>query len=263
MEEKAKEKIKFLIDDNRNAIKSLHPKKALAVSPNLLARDRERSKEEISKILSIVESHYSELVPFFRDLRQHIKDITEETHICAVYLLLSHALQDWKSSFLLAKNGDIGSWVFIRLIKESIALADLFVLESRMGEKKYIDKWFSGGIIGHAACREAHEKFFKENQRNENIDIKKMASEIYQMESLVIHSSYNTILESISPFTEDFDYDGRTQYFRTSKALLYAKGTMDATNISLKLVYLFLVKDAERYKSIDNILIKYSKPNET
>jgi len=89
-------------------------------------------------------------------------------------------------------------------------------------------------------------------------EIEGMAKKIYHMESLVIHGSYISMLESVSPFTEDFDYDGRTQYFRTSKGLDYAKGTMDAMNISLKLVYGQLIQDGKRYKQLDEILIKYS-----
>ena len=258
MNRDAKEKVNFLINDNKGAIKNPLPKLALKANSNLLVQDLERSKKTIAEILVVVENYYKELAPFIINLRKNVNDITEETHICAVYLLMSHAVQDWKAAFLLARNGDIESWVFIRLIKESIALADLFVLEFRKGERKYIDKWFSGEVIGHASCREAHEEFFKELKENEGIDIKKMASEIYHMESFVIHSSYSTMLESVSPFTEDFDYSGRTQYSRTSTMLPYAKGSMEAVNISLKLIYLFLIKDAEAYENLDKILIKYS-----
>lgn len=258
MNKDAKEKVKFLINDNRRAIKNPFPKLVLKANPNLLIQDREKSRKEISDTLAVIESYYGELVPFIKNLREYVKDITEETHICAVYLLMSHAIQDWKSTFLLARSGDIGSWTFIRLIKESSALADLFVLEARSNEKKYMEKWFSGEVIGHASCRDAHEKFFKEQEKNKDIDIKKMASEIYHMESLVIHSSYSTMLESVSHFSEDFDYDGRTQYFRTSKMLPYAKGSMESMNISLKLIYLFLIKDPGAYESLDKILVKYS-----
>ncbi|MDO8566122.1 MAG: hypothetical protein Q7S04_02995 [Candidatus Moranbacteria bacterium] len=259
MNENAKGKIEFLIQDNLRAIKSKHPKIALKADPNILEQDKKKSAEEIALTLPSLQKHLDELLPFIQNLRKHIQDITEQTHICAAYLLLARATQDWKSLLSLAEKGDIGCWSFIRLIKESVALADLFALESRGDSRKYIEKWFSGQIIGHAAYREVQTEFMRQDPSNAGIDIEAMATELYQMESLVIHASYSTMLESVSPFTEDFDYTGRTQYSRTSKALGYAHGTMVNMNIVLKSVYLFLIKDSNAYEDLDKILIKYSR----
>lgn len=259
--ETAKDRVKkdkaFLIADNRRAIKSLEAKKALAENPNLIEEDKERSKMEIALKLPALEQYFNELLPFIKNLRSYVQDITEETFVCAIYLALSHACQDWRSLFSLARNGDYGSFAFVRLIKDAIALSDLFVLDARKNESKHLKEWFSGEIVNHGAFRVAQDEFMQESGLEADV-MKNMASHIYQMESLVIHGSYISMIESISPFTEDFDHEGRTQYFRTSKGLDYAKGTMDAMNISLKLVYGQFVGDKEKYEQLDKILIKYS-----
>lgn len=257
MDEATKKDKDFLISDNRMAIKNPKAKEALEKNPNLVEEDREKSKMEIAIKLPLLEQYFNELLPFVKELRNYIEDITEETFVCAVYLSLSHACQDWRSLFALAKLGDYGSFAFVRLIKEAIAQSDLFVLDCRKNEHKNLAKWYAGEIMGHRECRDAQEKFMQENGMEED-KIKDMAKRIYHMESLVIHGSYISMLESVSPFTEDFDYDGRTQYFRTSKGLDYAKGTMDAMNISLKLVYGQLIGDKEKYEQLDKILTKYS-----
>lgn len=257
MDEETKKDKDFLIADNRRAIKNPRPKEALEENPNLVEEDREISKMEIAIKLPLLERYFNELLPFIKGLRNYIQDITEETFVCAVYLSLSHASQDWRSLFSLARIGDYGSFAFVRLIKEAVAQSDLFVLDSRKNIRKNLDKWYAGEIVGHGECRDAQDKFMQENGMVAD-EIKGMAKRIYHMESLVIHGSYISMLESVSPFTEDFDYGGRTQYFRTSKGLDYAKGTMDAMNISLKLVYGQLVGDKEKYEQLDKILTKYS-----
>lgn len=256
MSEETKRDKAFLIADNRRAIKNPEAKEALKENPDLIEKDREASVREIELKLPLLEQHFNELFPFIKELRSHIADITEETHTSAVYLLLAHACQDWNSLFALARLGDYGSFAFIRLIKESVAQSDLFVLDSRSGERKNIDKWFAGEIIGHEACRTAQDNFMQESGLVAGT-MKNIAKRIYHMESLVIHGSYVSMLESVSPFTEDFDYGGRTQYFRTSKGLDYARGTMDAMNISLKLAYLYLIKDSKKYDELDEILKRY------
>lgn len=257
MNEKTKKDKAFLIADNRRAIKSLEAKKALKEDPNLIEKDKERSRMEIALKLPTLEQYFSELLPFIKNLRGYVQDITEETFICAVYLSLSHACQDWKSLFSLARNGDYGSFAFVRLIKEAIALSDLFVLDSRKNKHKHLSEWFKGEIVGHGACRIAQDEFMQEGGMVVD-EMKNIASHIYQMESLVIHGSYISMIESVSPFTEDFDYDGRTQYSRTNNGLDYAKGVMDAMNINLKLVYGQLIGDKEKYEQLDKILTKYS-----
>lgn len=259
MNEQTKKDVRFLIDDNKRAIKNPLPKIALKEDPDLLVKERKDLERCINEVLTAIQQQYAELLPFVKELRKHIRDITEESHICAVYLLLCHASQDWNSLFLLGKHGDLTMQIVFRRIKESLALTELFTLEYRDGTRKNLDKWFSGNIIDHSLCRDAQEKFFQEMPENKGIDIKTMLTRLYQSESLATHVSYSTMLECISPFTEDFDFSGRTQYFRTCHALPYAKGVMDAMNITLKLVYLFLMKDSRGYERLDEILVRHAR----
>lgn len=254
MNKKAKKIIKSIIDDNRDKIGKKESKDFLKANPNFLEEEKENAKILITQKLDLMDNYYKELLPFIKNLRVQVRDIKEETHICAIYLLLSYTSREWKSFFELSKSGDSNSWVFIRLIKEALALVELFVLDSQKDEFKNIKKWFSGQIVSHSVFRETQEKRFKELGFTE--DIKEMNTIIYQSESLAIHRSYPTILESISPFVEDFDYEGNTQYVRVSKMLSYAKGSMNTMAITLKSVYGSIEKN-EEYKALDEILEKY------
>lgn len=257
MNKHAKETVEFAIKDSKRAIKSPLPKIALKQNPNLLADEQKKNEDEIAKRLDYLKKYYNELLPFIKEIKQYIKDITEETPICAAYLLLSSAARYWKSIFLLVENGDLAFQITLRTIKESLALTDLFTLEFRKNKRKNLDRWFSGEIIKHGSAREAHSDFIKEDPTNAELDIKGLAAHIYQLESQYLHNSYAAILECISPFTEDFDFGKRTCYLRTKDALDQLKSTMDATNITLKSTYLFLIQDKEKYEKLDKILIKY------
>lgn len=257
MNKHAKETVEFVIKDNKRAIKSPLPKIALKQNPNLLTDEQKKNEDEIAKRLDYLQKYYDDLLPFIKEIKQHIKNITEETPICAAYLLLSSTARYWESIFLLVKNGDLAFQNTLRTIKESLALTDLFALEFRKEERKYLDKWFSGEIISHGSARQAHSDFFMEDPKNSSFDLKSLAAHIYQIESQSSHNSYATMLECVSPFTEDFDFEKYTRYARTKYAMDYLKGSMDATNITLKSTYLFLIQDEEKYEKLDEILIKY------
>lgn len=218
---------------------------------------QEKNDAEITKKLDYLKQYYNELLPFIKEIKNHIKDIMEEIPLCAVYLLLSSTARYWESVFLLAKNGDLTFQVIIRTIKESLALTDLFVLEFRKNERKYLDKWFSGEIISHGSAREAQNDFLIEDPKNSGINLKDLATHIYQIESQPAHNSFAVMLECVSPFTEDFDFEKYTRYSRTNYALDYVKGAMDATSITLKLVYLFLIQDKQKFEKLDEILIRH------
>lgn len=259
MNKKAKISIEFLINDNQRAIKSPLPKISLKQNPNLLVDEQKNNEVEIIKKLDYLRQYYNELLPFIKGTKEYTKDIIEKTPTCAVYLLLCSTARYWESVFFLAKNGDLAFQVIIRTIKESLALVDLFVLEFRKNKHGHLDKWFSGEIVVHGTAREAHNDFFMEDPQNINIDLKSFATHIYQLESQSAHNSYSTMLECVSPFTEDFDFKKYTRYSRTKYALDYLNGVMVATNITLKFVYLFLIQDQKKFNELDEILVKHEK----
>ncbi len=258
MHEETKKSIKLLINSNRQKIKAPEAKQALKNNLNLLKTIKERDIKIIIKLLQRLQNQNNELSPFVKDLKNKISDITAETHLCATYLLLCYVLQTWQSIYLLAKNGFYSQvLILIRVIKESLMLCDNFILEYKNNNKESLNKWFSGVIISHAVGRKSVSRFIDEYGNFPNLDTKQLQSHIYQMESLFPHSSYTSMLENVSPFTENFDFEGYTGFRRMESALKYAIGTMGTFAITLKSVYLFLLQDHIKYDKIDRILTKY------
>lgn len=253
---------KEVIESNRKAIKSENPKIALKNNPNLLEEEQKISEIEIKNILGSTINQYNDLVPFIKRLGDRVFDITEETHFCAVYLLLCQTIIYWESLFLLAKNGNSSAMqLTLRTIKESLTLAELFSFEFANLENKHLKKWFSGEIIPHGAYRERIKDFFAENSEEENTFLEDTSRDLYRMESHSIHVAYTSVIENISPFSEDFDFEKYTRFRRTSYNLSYVKDAMDGATIALKFVYKFLLKDLDGYNQLDKILLKHTKSN--
>lgn len=258
MQEQSRKKIEDAIKSNRQAIKRKEPKIALARDPNLLRIKHERDRILIELLLSRLRKQLSDLLPFVYKIKPHINDITETTHICAIYLLLCRVFDDWDSLFVLAKNGrSSAAGSIIRMIKEGNMLVNLFAIEFSNKDHANLDKWFSGEIVQHGIGREKMEKYFNKYSPP-TLDVKKLATHIYQIESQVSHNAYATILELVSPFTEDYDFDGYTGYHRTISWLRYAVGSLETTNIALKMVYSIVINDDGAFKKINEILIKYN-----
>lgn len=258
MHEQTKNDIKLIIDDNHQKIKSPKPKIALKQNPNLLKDRREKDVVQINEMLDSLQNQNDELLPFIKALKNKIPDITAETHLTAIYLLLCYNAQTWQSLFLLAKNGFYSqTMTLIRMIKESLMLCDNFALEFKNNINESLKKWFSGSIVSHSVGRNNMSQFIEEYSTYPNLDVKQLQTHIYQMESLIPHNSYASMLENISPFTENFDFEGYTGFYRTLSALKYAMGTMSTFAITLKGVYLILLNDPTSYDKINEILIKY------
>mgnify|MGYP001588103487 CR=1 FL=1 len=64
------------------------------------------------------------------------------------------------------------------------------------------------------------------------------------------------VLESVSPFTEDFDFDGYTGFYRIISWL--RAGSLTTTNITLKLVYSSVINNKEYVAKLNEILIRYN-----
>lgn len=259
MQEPNRSKIKYVIASNKQAIKSSKPKAALLHNPDMLRSIQERDKLKIGLLLSRLREQYSELFPFVKKVKLHINDIIEETYVCAIYLLLCHVFDNWNSFFILAENGrSSAAGNVIRTIKEGIMQIELFSIDSLSEERTNLDKWFSGDIIRHVTGRRKVGEYFDESLPFSEVNVKELSSQVYQIESQVSHNAYASILELVSPFTEDYDFDGYSGYHRTLAWLRYASGSLEATNIVMKMVYLMVIKDAESFKKINEILVRYS-----
>ena len=259
MHEESRKKIKFAIASNKQAIKKSEPKSNLLQNPDILRIMKERNKLEADRLLSRLRGQYGELFPFVKNIKLHIKDITEETHVCAAYLLLCHIFDNWHSCFILFENGrSSASGNLIRTIKEGIMQVELFAVDSLSEDRTNLDKWFSGDIIQHGTGRKKVGEYFDKYLPSSEVDMTELSSQIYQIESQVSHNAYVSILELVSPFTEDYDFDGYNGYYRILAWLRYAAGSLEATNIALKMVYATVAKDDESFKKINEILVKYN-----
>lgn len=258
MQEQTRKTVKKIIDINKQAIKNSAPKVTLKENPDFLTIKLDRDKAEIHQILKKLRSQHNELLPFVKEIKKYIQDITETTYVCAAYLLLCHTFQNWNSLFLLAEYGKNSAiQTLIRMIEESLKLIELFVVESK-NKRDNIDKWYSGEIIIHGTGRKMTNKFF-DDLLNTNSDIEELETHIYQMESQTPHNSYASVLECISPFTEDYDFEGYTGFHRTNEsAIKYAEGKMKTTIITLKTVYSLLLKDQHGFEKVNKILLKYN-----
>jgi hypothetical protein len=104
MQEKVKNDISFIIDDNIKAIKNPYTKLELLNNPNLLKEYELDYKKEIDSLILEIEKQYNDIIPFTKNLKNHINDITEKTFFSSVYLLSNSILSIFSSINILAKN---------------------------------------------------------------------------------------------------------------------------------------------------------------
>jgi hypothetical protein len=259
MQKSSKKMIEDAIASNKAAIKHGGPKIDLKLNPEMLIADKEFFKKQINSLLLILREHYNELLPYVKKIKSNINDITENTHVCAVYLLLCNIFDNWDSFFLLAEKGkSIASGSLIRLIKEGVMQVEYFSIEALNGDRIALDKWFSGNIIEHGKGREAMSKLFEKFLPTPGNNYKDLSASVYQVESQVSHNAYGTILEMVSPFSEDYDFDGYNGHYRAIHWLRYAIGSLEATNMALRSVYLIIIKDLDSHKKIDEILTRHN-----
>lgn len=252
MQELTYQNITYVIESLKKSVKKGLPKDRWAADPNLRKSLLADHKSEIHAVLIKLRQHHKELLPFVKKIKLQISDITESSYPCALYLLLCQLFENWNSFFILIENGKSAAAAnLLRMNEEAIELVNLFTADFYAEKDANLKKWFNGKIIDQSTCRERLGKSAIYPQ----LDQKKLSAHIYQMESQASHNGYSTILESISPFTEDFDFDGYSQFFHS---LTWLKlGSLCSTNIALKGVYEFGFKSNGDFKKLDEILLKY------
>lgn len=93
-----------LIQENRTAIKNCERKKELLINPLIEDNLKNDFIEEIDFLIASLNHQLIILTPYIRDMRSKILDITEETTLCAVYLLLCSVIKLFDSILILAKQ---------------------------------------------------------------------------------------------------------------------------------------------------------------
>lgn len=207
---------------------------------------------EIEEILDTLQGQHTIIIPFVTNIREHISGITEETTVCGIYLTLCTILKTWDSISLLAQYWHYSSiMTLLRVIEEANMQCNLFV--SDLQESKNINDWFAGNIIEHKKWREKMDKLINHNE----INLYSMETYMYQIHSQFPHNGYLWILENVSPFTEDFDFEWPVGYYKTISALKnLASHYMTTCVITLKAIYLFVIKDQQVFDELDEILKK-------
>ena len=254
MHEKVKNDISHIINDNIRAIKNPYTKLELLQNPNILKELEQDYKNEIESLMLELEKQYNDIIPFIKDLKKYVKDITEQTFFSAIYLLSNSILSIFSSIKILANKWEyISIMTLLRKLDEAATLCNLFSIECNENNPNNLNKWFSWKIINHKIWREKTDKL----PEWINVDFEALQSYLYQMTSQAAHNWYSSLLESISPFTEEYD-NKLTWYYRTISALKMTLWWITEFIIALKWIYLFIIKDSVTYDKLDLLLNKFN-----
>ncbi len=250
------EEIRALIQERLEKIRNPEASDFVRLHPDYPETRKERDRQDIIQSLQQFESIHQKILPHICDLRKLIKDMTERTMICAIYLLFGKMMQTLEVIFLLAKEGrnqEVGE--LVRSVNENCDLISLFILNS---SDEYLNKWFDGEIIEHAKAREAIHKFLnrlnlQDPVSKEELPVYEVSTYIYRVFSKYTHSSYAALLDSVDVFNKDFDFHRFAGYHYIKRNFHIIRNAMVETLLRLKTLYLAL-SDNDNYLKVDNIL---------
>jgi len=252
------EEIKKLIQNHIGKLKSHEGKKFIEINKFYPQQQREKDLDEIPKKLMDLKSVYLKTEERIKKLKTLIPDITEQTTLCAVYLIYGKILQTWRVIFLLTERGyNFETMELNRSIIENLDLIHTFYLDK---DSAHLGKWFQGEIITNEVSRSLVDEYITKNGVNTHGQSPyDMANTVYRGFSKYTHCSYVALLESIDVYNEDFDWDGYSGTHYSLKHIDALESTMTSTLIALKYIYLEL-KDMESYAVIDKILLGFAGP---
>jgi len=247
------EEIKTLIRERIEKIKNPKASAFFLLHPDYPETQKEKDRQSIIELLQRIELIHQQIQPYIRTIKNHIKNITERTRICAIYLLFGKVIQTWDTIFLIAKEGRNQEVMeLVRSINENLNLISLFILDNT---NNYLNRWFDGEIIENSEAREVIDNFI--NSENpifqEELPVYEINTYIYRILSKYTHGSYAALLDSVDVFNKDFDFYRFAGFHYTRRNFHVLKDAMVGTLIQLKALYLFL-KDNDNYIRIDNIL---------
>jgi hypothetical protein len=208
------EEIKILVNE-RTAL--LNEKKAYnfaKLNPNAPEVAKQRELLKINAFLGEVEEILPPIKELIQTLRNKIETITEQSYICAVYLLLGKAFSNLESTLLLGREGK--SFEAMEICRSGKEALDLVYLFLECENAKHLEKWFEGKIVENKIARDfQHEHLnreLKENFPDHELPVDVFKAGIYKVLSAYTHSSYAGILDCIDVFNHDFDFDKRAGY---------------------------------------------------
>lgn len=185
------EKIKKLIQDRIAKLKTHVAKQFFEQNPHYPQQQRLKDMEEIREEIEKLKSIHSQIKEEVKKLKKLIPDITEQTTLCAVYLIYGKVLQTWEAVFLLAeRESNFDVIELIRSINENLDLIKAFHLDK---EEKYLKRWFEGEIIDNGVSRKLIDEFSKEMtpefEEKYGLSLYDLSKDVYRTFSKYIHCS--------------------------------------------------------------------------
>lgn len=221
-------------------------------------KDIANIQEEISKLKLI----HRQIRCRIKKIKNLIPDITDQSTLCAVYLIYGKILQTWEAIFFLALRGyNFDIMELTRSISENLGLIKTFHLDK---EQEHLKQWFRGKIIVDRVSRKLEDKFIKNGVvkpiiEENNLSPYDIATDVYSVFSNYTHCSYAALLDSVDVFNEDFDWNLYAGSHYTLHNIDALKNSMAATLITLKMTYLE-IRDVVSYEEINKMLISFAGP---
>lgn len=253
------QKVSDLINERINKLKNHIGKDHFKKDLINLEEEKAKDLEEIQKKITGFQTIHSQVKTHIKRLRELVPDITEQTVLCAVYLIYGKVLQTWEAIFLLSSKGyNFEIMELTRSISEDIDLIKVFYLDKN---QKHLKKWFEGSIIDHKVARELEDEFIREAKlkviEEHNLSPYDLATEVHSTYSKYTHCSYAAILDSVDVFNEDFDWNRYANTHYTLNNIHVLESAMTQLLLSLKMTYLEL-RDIENLEEIEGILTNFA-----
>jgi hypothetical protein len=235
------EEMKIFVDERVGDLKKGAGMKHAQLNPLAPQQMKDREilyiKDEVAKLKLV----HERIVPYIKKLKGSIPDITEQTEICATYLIYGKVSQTFDAIFLLSIGGfNFEMMELSRSINENLDLIKLFHIEK---DHKNLISWFEGKIIDNKISREAQHEYLLEGNDNVEslasgeINPYELITKIYRVISKYTHCSYGALLDSVDVFSHDFDWNKYGGFHYTLDNMHQIESTMTATIITLKMTY--------------------------
>ena len=243
--ELVKNSISKNINERLEAFKSKRAVGFAKIFPAYPFIEKKRDELLIRLKLRRLEKVFSKITPHIIDIRKLVKDLEEQTRICACYLLFWKVMRRWETLILLARDGRNQEMLeLLRSLHENLDLIMLFTMDK---EEKNLKKWFEGEIIEAGKSREQYGEFLKVRlDTGEKFPAYDMKSFIYKLFSKYTHNSYPSVWDLIDPYTQEIDKNRTADYHWTRNNLDHLFIAMGTTISYLRGFYTFLAGNYNR-----------------
>jgi len=247
-----KQSISKNINERLETFKGKKAKYFAKIFPAFPSFEQKRDKLIIKCRLKKLEKIFFKVTPYIKDIKNLVKDVDEQTKICACYLLFWKVMRRWEVLILLARDGRNQEMLeLLRSLHENLDLIMLFTMDK---EEKNLKEWFEGEIIEAWKSRECYGEFLKVRlDTGEKFPAYNAKSFIYKLFSKYTHNAYPSVWDLINPYTQEMDEDRIADYHWTRNNLDHLFTAMGTTIGQLKGFYTFLVGDYNKSDELDKI----------